>query len=1284
MSFFAKRHEAPAYCRPCGLAPGYPGYLGDGLVPMAWPAECVPMQDVAGSLLPVPVPGPPGGCCDNPHKFAPCAAADVHAEACEANPMALYGEPAYQDLVGRMNRIDVEEQRKLLQEERQRLEAIEKDNKMKSWGHLEEMLQSQTVDPEEHDHSLVLMIMTPAAEEHCLQTFQHMTLRKPMPHEAEDNRLFRVIKTKDSEHEQRKKYEIADVLYYDFGDEDVAQAEENFYESVKLHELDWPRKLQKHGAEWVLIRSKYEKSFMYMKKLYETKCIQVEFDKAYYTLCRLYEEPMRWTRAQKSETALEYKAPEHTFGQEPVFESYEEQKKLLHELFCTEKKPYGYDMVDIRDFLIKKPEWRADYHDLMCANVHYGQFKLLERSMFLILFAAYKYKREQQQLGEDLSMDEVLKRLTCVYIGGGCASPDNENQHFHLLMKLIPHFLMVSYDVYKPDIGGTVNKKRKVEAEDESLEQETSKHIKADIRNRLLNIQKMCDYAEVQKIRNTMKQTNGERFYVVIQDIRSDISLVLCELEGYRKVVKRLVYALNKGRERQHPLPEKSKQELRQKIKTALEHKQQLREKMQELIANDNICQMIFASTLCEAPNCMAVSAKWTFEYPASRKNMDITQCPHGFVFKQSFLGSSTEYVAVFTSSMDMRTRMFSEGDTRGLAKWGDKQGGQKWKDQQVGIEPDGRFITNQYEFLIPADLKEDYKNLCGTVRKSTVDGLVAYLQLKDPREEHIGGGTKYLVLHMYAQLCGDLQEKTDYRTPSFLWYQLQHAQQKALHKKACAVEHGWYLREHMTSSKKIKITPEEFENKNTLSDKDVDKFVASTHLYMRTKKEYDQVVNNISAQYCLAKYVEHMQDASTIWDFSEEGYIVAIALSLEPKERIQDILQQCPDKKALGQLLMRLCDQYHILTRAGVERLPVVKRALLHEVQELSDWPGLDIAIGDPELREYAPAMSMLTRDFYCNVVLPYVMTKELRPRLRNANVHKLFAGFRAYLKITPQGHLCWPMENGNTRKFHDYPSNKSYLELAIQYDILPLLQLCFMKAQSDGPLVEMQPDEYVPILQKKFNKKQGDYTYPLNLAVYYGCAELVEFLADKCEKAGRTDIIWWKSKYGREEEPAIGLARKYLIKNPKKNAQHMVTKYDTILQFLSKYDTKEAKTSVQNRAFSTLGTKPLMSQQDQQASNVLTPTQPRSENVARMDVDESAAGSVPVPVPVKTYEQPTARAGTAVRKLGSASVPAIEQEQQTRKDLEKAPSADERPYSSKPAPKSLDAVSNIEKVKK
>ena len=1201
MSFFGDKHQAPA-APPVGFPVVMP-------VPVVWPGLCAPSacdSEMAagagpGSLLPMPMPL--SSCSEDFCEGAPCRTAacaataqdarNVHPEACEANPMVLYGDFHKQDLGGEIHDMRVEKD--LMQAERRGLEAIE-ENTEKSWGHLEKMLQSQTSDPMEHDHSLVLMVMSRKSTQHCVQTFKDMTLRNPMPHESSDNRLFRVIKTYATEDQLAKKYEIADVLYYDLRDEFVQKTdwaktmaeeeniEKRLHAKIKENSLLYPRELQKHGAEWILIRSSYMNTVLIMKDMYHTECHQVQFNKSYYTLCRLYEEPMAWPESQyePGESQAEYETSQPLENGEPkFFDSYESQKKLLRELFYDEnskyKDSYGYssepyDMLDVRDYLLKHPDWRAGYHDLMCANVHYGQYKLLERSIFLILFAAYKYKKKQlEEEDEDLSIDDVLKRLTCVYLGGGTPTPGKEDQHFPLLLKLIPHFLLVSYDVHKPDIGGAFDKKHRFEPEYEVPDAQASDDSTSTNRNRLLLIQKMCDYAEVEKIRDTMKataetttdentgKTTGKRFYVVIQDIRTDVSLILCELESYRIVIKRLVYAVRQDQENPEFLGAEKRKKFVQDIRTTLGQKQALRKQMQELVQKDNICQMIFANVFLEAPNCMAVSAKWTFQYPDSRNDTSMAYCPDGMTNHQSFLGASTEHTAIMTTSIHIHGKPFISAKSGNTTMWGKTQQEGQWTDLKVGLIDEGRFITNQYELVVPNSLKLDYRNLCGKIRKNSIDGLIAYLQLKDPREEHIGAGTKFMVLHMYAQLCNDLQAKRPHQTPAFLWQRMQHAQAQALRKKTHALQHAWYFSRDIDNTLTMPITPEEFEN---VPNADIETFVQEISNYKVSQKMEAEKKKCIDAGDCLRQYIEHLNQGSSIWDFTEEGYIAAITLSLQSGVEIQKILGECQEtkqKQALGQMLMRLCDQYHVMEKANIERLPVLKNELLKVVDSLQYWPGFGLETTDPRLLEYAMNQGMRTRDVYCNLFLPVILTEALRPLLQKVHFSALYNGIKAYLKLHKSGLLLWPMAKEKTKKFHDYPSNKSYLELAMQHDIVPLLQLMFKKVVNEE-LVPQTRDECSDILEKEFKKKNDDYTYPLNIAAYYGSARAVGYWVELCRNYNATNIIAQKHKYGNERLTSLEIARSRLkdVNSSKPANDHptnAATKYAAIIKILTRY---------------------------------------------------------------------------------------------------------------------------------
>ena len=1222
MSFFGKKHEAPAYCQAGGAAPPLQ-------VTVTWPGLCAPtacdsgMAAAAGPGLllpmPMPMPGPRGGCCDDPCQAAPCGAGgcvpsstvckepceptacgagdcaaalvapSVHPEACEANPMVLYGDFHKQDLGGEIHDMHIEKD--LMQAERQKLEAIEEDM-TKSWGHLEEMLQSQTSDPMGHDHSLVLMVMSRKSTQHCVDTFKDMKLRNPMKHEAMDNRLFRVIKTHAPKPQSAKNYENADILYYDFQDKFVDEAKEGNMQQrilgrIKQTGLQYPRQLQGHGAEWILIRSSSPHTNSMIFDIYGTKCEQVEFNKSYYTLCRLYEEPMKWPKPQYDD---EYKASQPLENGDPkFFDSYQTQKKLLRELFYGSnskyKDSYGYDMLDIRDYLLKHPDWRAGYHDLMCANVHYGQYKLLERSIFLILFAAYKYKKKQfDEKGEDLSIDDVLKRLTCVYLGGGTPTPGKEDQHFPLLLKLIPHFLLVSYDVHKPDIGGAFDKKHVFEPEYKTSDAQAWDDSAFTNRKRLLLIQKMCDYNEVQKIRNTMNATaqktvdektqkeSGERFYVVIQDIRTDVSLILCELESYRIVIKRLVYAVRQDQEDHTFLGPEKRDKFMKDIRETLSQKQVLRKKMQNLVQNDNICQMIFANVFCEAPNCMAVSAKWTFEYPNSRMDTSMADCPDGMTIHQSFLGASTEHTAMMTTSIHNPDISFTYVNPGNATEWGKTQEEGRWTNLEVGRIEEGRFITNQYELVVPSSLKVDYRKLCGEIRKNSVDGLVAYLQLKDPREEHIGAGTKFMVLHMYAQMCNDLRDKHPDQTPDFLWERMQHAQAQALRKKTHALQHAWYFSRDIENTLTMPITAEEFEN---LPNANIETFVQQISNYKASTKMETEKKKSIDSGYCLRLYTGHLRDGSSIWDFTEEGYITAIVLSLQNRNDINQILSTCTDdeqKCALGQMLMRLCDQYHVMAKANIQRLPELKEELLSVVDNLKYWPGFGLQKSDRRLAEYALNKGMRTRDVYCNLFLPVVLTDQLRTLMQNLNVHALYNGIKAYLQLDDSGRLLWPMANGNTRKFYDYPSNRSYLELAMLYDIVPLLELIFKKVYNDGneTLVEQTQDECPDILEKEFRKKDGNYTYPLNQAAYSGSEKAVRYWVDQCKKYNATDIIpqrhHYKTGYSIEQLSALNIARNRLLdlKSPNRKNDHpanAVEKYNRIIAILTPYENHRAR---------------------------------------------------------------------------------------------------------------------------
>ena len=1201
MSFFAKKHQAPAYCRASGLVPGYQGYPGDGRVPvpmaMPWPVECVPtcgvqMPDAPGSLLPMPMPGPP------------CGAAGVHPEGCQANPMVLYGDSHKQELDGEIHDMHIEKE--LMEANRQKLEEIEVETE-KRWGNLEKMLLSKTRDPMQHDHSLVLMIMTSGAKEHCVQTFKDMKLRNPMPHEAYNNRLFRVIKTcppKDQTTQKEEiadvKEEIADVLYYDFTDNvadvpaDAHNSEdENMQQQIlgkiKQNDLEYPRELQRHGAEWILIRSSCKDTESMISGMYGTKCWQREFNQSYYTLCRLYEEPMAWEKPQYED---EYIAslPLET-GEPKLFDSYELQKEQLRELFYGENSKYkdsygysseAYNLLDIRDYLLKHPDWRAGYHDLMCANVHYGQYKLLERSIFLILFAAYKYKKKQyDEKGQVLSIDDVLKRLTCVYLGGGTPTPGKEDQHFPRLLQLIPHFLLVSYDVHKPDIGGAFDKKHVYEPEYKTSDAQASDDAASTNRNRLLLIQKMCDYNEVQKIRNTMNATaqktvdeetgeevQGERFYVVIQDIRTDVSLILCELESYRMVIKRLVYAVRQDDKDSEFLGPEKRAKFIEDIRETLRQKQVLREKMQKLVENDNICQMIFAHVFCQAPNCMAVSAKWTFQYPNSRQDTSMAYCPDGMTIHQSFLGASTEHTAMMTTSIHEPGSSFTYVTPGICTEWGETQEEGRWTNLDVGLIEGGRFITNQYELVVPSSLKIVYRNLCGEIPKNSIDGLVAYLQLKDPREEHIGAGTKFMVLHMYAQMCHDLRTKHADQTPAFLWERMQHAQAQALRKKAHALEHAWYFSRHIDNTLSMPISAEEFEN---LPDANIETFVREISKYKVSKKMEAQKKQDTDAQHCLDEYAKHLKHGSSIWDFTEEGYVAAITLDLQSQADIKRILSTYRgdvQKRALGQILMRLCDQYHVMTKANIERLPKLKEQLFSVVNDLKYWPGFGIKTTFWKLSEYDKNKGMRTRDVYCNLFLPVVLTAPLRPLMQNLSVNALYNGIKAYLQLDDSGRLLWPMANGKTRKFYDYPSNRSYLELAMIYDIVPLLELIFKKVQNDGneTLVPQTKHECSEILGKEFRKKDDNYTYPLNQAAYFGSENAVNYWVAQCKSHNATDIIPQKYKYGNQRSSALDIARSRLqdVKSSGDQNDHpedAVRKYNAIINILKPFQDVPAR---------------------------------------------------------------------------------------------------------------------------
>jgi len=262
-------------------------------------------------------------------------------------------------------------------------------------------------------------------------------------------------------------------------------------------------------------------------------------------------------------------------------------------------------------------------------NLHNGEKKLLESSLFTILYGIERTRRAWQKIkGRELiTWNDVLTNTIVLYIGA--AGLKEDSHHFKELFQAIPTVHFACYDIRKIKTGLT-----------------------PEYNNRMTVFHKIFTNVDLARwIAFCNKYTN--KSVIVISDIRSEWDHARMEMEASKKVALAKMKLIFMARHSDNDNLNEKAVEARKDVTKLFAENRAIAKYVENIVQNDNYVQWLWFSTFKkECKNCAIYSAKTREPYQTAENIHDSYIHFPGAELLQSATRSSTETRTQITSTV--------------------------------------------------------------------------------------------------------------------------------------------------------------------------------------------------------------------------------------------------------------------------------------------------------------------------------------------------------------------------------------------------------------------------------------------------------------------------------------------------------------------------------------------------------------------------------------------------------------------------------------------------------
>ena len=258
-------------------------------------------------------------------------------------------------------------------------------------------------------------------------------------------------------------------------------------------------------------------------------------------------------------------------------------------------------------------------------NLHNGEKKLLESSLFTILYGLARTREERKKQEPGIKWDHVLNNTIVLYIGA--AGLKEESHHFNELLKAIPIVHFACYDI------------RKIKTV-----------LPPEYTSRMTVFHKIFTNVDLARwVSFCNKYT--DKSVIVISDIRSEWDHARMEMEASKKVAlakMKLIFMASKTDN--EDLKFKAVQ-AREDVTSLFAQNRVIAKYVDQIVQNDNYVQWLWFSTFRkECKNCPIYSGKTREPYQTAENKDDAYTHFPGAELLQSATRSSTETRTQVTS----------------------------------------------------------------------------------------------------------------------------------------------------------------------------------------------------------------------------------------------------------------------------------------------------------------------------------------------------------------------------------------------------------------------------------------------------------------------------------------------------------------------------------------------------------------------------------------------------------------------------------------------------------
>jgi len=254
------------------------------------------------------------------------------------------------------------------------------------------------------------------------------------------------------------------------------------------------------------------------------------------------------------------------------------------------------------------------------ANLHNGEKKLLESSLFTILYGLYRTRNawQQHEHEKNIAWNKVLKNTIVLYIGA--AGLKAESHHFNELLKAIPIVHFACYDI------------RKIQTA-----------LPAEYNNRITIFHKIFTNVDLARWVSFCNRYT-DKSVIVISDIRSEWDHARMEMEATKKVALAKMKLIFMAKNSDNANLQEKAQQAREDVTKLFAQNRIIAKYVDQIVQNDNYVQWLWFSTLKkECLNCPIYSAKTREPYQTAENQNDAYTHFPGAELLQSSTRSSTE-----------------------------------------------------------------------------------------------------------------------------------------------------------------------------------------------------------------------------------------------------------------------------------------------------------------------------------------------------------------------------------------------------------------------------------------------------------------------------------------------------------------------------------------------------------------------------------------------------------------------------------------------------------------